>query len=693
MHCHRHFLEFRGQKRQNGLRERKALLIPFIFGIVLTCLTRQIRAESQWIVPNQVPSPPITNSQTEPAQALPVNPVSPSPQVTPGESKSSGKEQSPSGLRAALDMRIKKALQRVCPSEARPVSLLAIAERHSTAADRYKAVQAFWEAARVAMAIDFLTECLSELEKTQVPQSDQMALEAVKQFYTAQLYELRGELQAAMTSLSEAIGPDRDGQVAFPDDIPHTGGYRTQLEKLFPETPPLSLRRLNEMIPLARQSIYLHFQAGQSAHDAWLACKESYDGQRGDLWSALTCWRLWVDEQLHCAEAIENYNRLILEYVIASGNGQLSAENFVRMLVEQEARRAVSGQQAPPSPTGQTQHRNLSKAAEATGQRQAYHFRSLFRQEINDVVGPVASLREEPPFLLVFGNVRKSWALIPVSLSLENDQSFDDSISTSYFGNLQQGSPGVFAQEVIELSFKRGMRAATQGGLNTAVAMDEKLLTGGDFAQRARLYWNTAVIQAKYYVFLQYSAILSQLFPVVLARWSEPGAAEAMLQLQAFRRTVDAALQDIHLDMLDKGTKLISLNPKSNHTHVLAVTVPYIGEYDTKWDRIRATLPEPTRNAATRVVSRIPATYAALCQKALALNAADQARVAAVGCFLDKQQRMGPLLSALHFEHETWLELIELTGRYNQLIAEYVDLVRPDLDPKSFLSAVGVAQR
>ncbi|MGB4726095.1 MAG: hypothetical protein WBH86_01690, partial [Thermogutta sp.] len=194
------------------------------------------------------------------------------------------------------------------------------------------------------MAIDFLTECLSELEKTQVALGDQMALEAVKQLYTARIYELRGRLQASMASLLEAVGSDRDRQPVFPDDIPHTGGYRTQLEKLFPETPPLGLRRLNEMIPLARQSIYLHFQASQSAYDAWLACKEAYDAQRGDLWSALACWRLWVDEQLHCAEAIENYNRLILEYVITSGNGQLSAEDFVNMLVEQDARRVVSGQ-------------------------------------------------------------------------------------------------------------------------------------------------------------------------------------------------------------------------------------------------------------------------------------------------------------------------------------------------------------
>ncbi|HQF13817.1 MAG TPA: hypothetical protein PLS55_07960, partial [Thermogutta sp.] len=194
-------------------------------------------------------------------------------------------------------------------------------------------------------------------------------------------------------------------------------------------------------------------------------------------------------------------------------------------------------------------------------------------------------------------------------------------------------------------------------------------------------------------VFLQYSALLSELFPTVLARWNEPGAAEEMLQLQAFRRTVDAGLQDIHLKMLDRGSDLIALNSKSDNAHPVAITLPYVGEYDTRWDQIRTVLPEPTRTAAMRVVSRIPATYAALCQNALALNAADQARVFAVGRFLNKQERIGPVLSALHFEHEAWLGFIELTGQYNQLIAEYVSLVRPDLDQKSFLSAIGITQR
>ncbi len=312
---------------------------------------------------------------------------------------------------------------------------------------------------------------------------------------------------------------------------------------------------------------------------------------------------------------------------------------------------------------------------------------------INDPAKPSPPLGEESPFLLIWSTSRKPWPLIPVSLSNENGPAVDAGLSTPYFGKLQQGSAGVFVRQVAELSFKRGMTAAMQDGLNTGIPMDEKLLSEGDFAHQARRYWDIAAIQAKYYVFLQYSALLSELFPTVLARWNEPGAAEEMLQLQAFRRTVDAGLQDIHLKMLDRGSDLIALNSKSDNAHPVAITLPYVGEYDTRWDQIRTVLPEPTRTAAMRVVSRIPATYAALCQNALALNAADQARVFAVGRFLNRQERIGPVLSALQFEHEAWLGLIELTGQYNHLIAEYVSLVRPDLDQKDFLSAIGITPR
>jgi len=49
-----------------------------------------------------------------------------------------------------------------------------------------------------------------------------------------------------------------------------------------------------------------------------------------------------------------------------------------------------------------------------------------------------------------------------------------------------------------------------------------------------------------------------------------------------------------------------------------------------------------------------------------------------------------PLLQAIQLQCEIWLDFIELTGRYNQLIADYVALVRPDLNEKEFLTAIGI---
>jgi len=672
--------------------QRALVLISLLSGLLASAMS-VVLAESQWYVPDQSPQQQGTGtvSQTEPPKSLPSDQSSPSQSSESEVNERLPKGQTSGQVRAMLDARLKAALQHACPADARPIGLQDIAARHQSTESREKAILAFWRVARTAIVVDIVTEALSELEKLQVTTGDHVILDSFKQLYTARLYELRGDLQAGLVSLTYAVGEDDGRQLLFPDDIFHTGGYSTRLEKLYPGTAPLALRRLDEMIPLARQSIYLHFGASQSARDAWLAFKEAYEMQRVHLWDALACWRLWLEEQVRCTETIETYNRLILEYVLATGNGHLPAESFVKMLVEENACRVISSQRSSASTTGPSK----SSAARA-GEKpilQVMNSQPLATFAKHVALSGIESNDDRnSKFLLLPGTMSKQQWFLPVSMSSANDGWIQAGLSTPYFGALRQNSAGVFVQQLAEMSFKMGNAAAGGETRRNSVSLAGQMLRARDREKRVRLYWDVAVVQAKYAILLQYSAALSEVFPVVLARWNEPGMAEEMLRLQAYRRTGDAALQDIHLEMVEKAFTLLEATPNSNGIQAVATTLPYAGEYDTKWTEVKTQLPYSAQPVVSRVVCQIPSTYAALCQKGLALLAADQSRILDAGQFAGGQQPLGSFLNAIHLECETWQEFVELVGRYNQFIADYVCLVRPDLDENAFLRAIGISR-
>lgn len=667
--------------------------LPLILVFVLLNAGPQIEAleDSQWVVPDQIPF----------QQSGAVNPQGEQPTSPPGDSGFSSKQveskpgsdlpqrQTSVQIRTTLDTRLKLALQRTRPSNAQPIELGIVAQKCPSAETRQKAVTTFWQVARVAMTIDFVTEALSELESVQVRPNDQVTLESVKQLYMARLYEYRGDLQASMTSLSEIVGSGVDKQPLFPDDIPHTGGYSTQLEKLYQGAPPLGLRRIHEMIPLARQSIYLHFGAGQSSRDAWLAFKEAYDAQRTDLWTVLTCWRLWVEEQIRLAEAIETYNRLILEYIVTSGNGHIDSESFVRMLLEDDARRVISGADRTRSDAHMKSDRPGGSESGGTVPIDPRPWSPINSRIAVLFAKATASSNRLPLFSTVAQKQGRCPTLF-VSRSSQDEGWVQAGLSTPYFLTLPQSSAGIFVRKLAEQSFKTGEMALAESNRGEKVPLDSRIVKSRNRQDHVRLYWDVAVAQGRYCVLVQYSAALSEVFPILLARWNEPGVAEEMLQLQAFRRIADAALQDAHLEMVKKGFQLLEITGNTNGVQPIASTVPYVGEYDTKWEQVKSLLPYPARATAARAAYELRASYAALCQEGLALNAADQSRVVAAGRFLQGQLGITPLLHAIHLECEIWLHFIELTGRYNQLIADYVTLIRPDLNEKEFLTAIGI---
>lgn len=183
---------------------------------------------------------------------------------------------SASRLRPELDARLKTALRRSLRGDYRLVSLEDLFARWSGSGERKRAGRAYWQVTRLALSVDGLSQALAELETLSCPPERRAYLEAIKGVFSAKLVDLRGQLVQSQIALSQYSGDVGGKTLPFPDDLPHTGGYKTHLASLFPSgNVPTELRRIDNLLPLVRHSIYLHFVASRSARDAWLAYAET----------------------------------------------------------------------------------------------------------------------------------------------------------------------------------------------------------------------------------------------------------------------------------------------------------------------------------------------------------------------------------------------------------------------------------
>ncbi|MBC7350777.1 MAG: hypothetical protein H5U08_00310 [Thermogutta sp.] len=594
-------------------------------------------------------------------------------QAIPNTGTGSGVQQSrPSAaqLRPELDNRLKTALRRNFQQTDRIISLQSLLERYSRREDLTRAVKTYWTVVRLVASVDMLSQSLSELETFPCPPERRPYLEGLKGGITGQLIDLRGQLAAAQFELAAWAGvTDAQGRV-FPDDIPHTGGYNTYIDSLFHGQAPLEVRKIDELLPLVRQSIYLHFVAARSARDAWLAYRDAANAGAPNVEAAMQMWHLAITENLRCLEAVERYNELILEYILELRRYGQAPSNILPMLLEEGSRRVVSGAAAGSTPAS----RNTGDAATSARQADLSAERLPFACKN---LGPFTPLDRPQTLICRLIAFRES-------ATVETPE-----LTKGFFSSITATRLEDFVKELARFCTAESMQIRADKTLTLSEYLSNSSGQTEDRRVRTIQYWEVVEAQDRLFVLIKQSAVLSELFRVALREAERPGGAELVLQIHAERNAADAALQDAHADLLEKQF-ILKKNIPTSDIDLTAVTPPFAGAYDTRWSELAPYITPAQRVHLGKIAYRLPGIYAAMAQTASALLSADLARQRDAEAYLRGQIPLNTVLASVQLEFDLWLQFIEGVGQYNRAIAQYAASCLPLASLNDYLKAIGV---
>lgn len=577
-------------------------------------------------------------------------------------------------LREELDTRLKTGLRRSFQNTQRLVTLESLLVRHAGAQERKRSIAAYWRTVKLILILDALSQSLSELENLVCPPDRRAYMESIKGAATSRLAELRADLAAAQADLARWTGITDGNTQVFPDDLPHTGGYRTQLTSLFPDgTAPLELRKIDTLLPLLRQSIYLHYSAMRSAHDAWLAYCEATNSGTPQVEAALAMWQLEAEELVKCLEAIETYNSLILDYVISVAPTSASASQLLEMLLEPASRRVVSSVSAG-AQTGSPDAavRSGAGAAGAEGKTSG--------------ANPLDTLSEKWPF-----HVGLNRSHLFASLVAKENPGIGgaEGASKGFFSQITATRLETFVQQLTHLTIEEANRWLPPDKVDLRDFLANRGNGPGDWAQAAREYWEVIGAQVQLALAIKESSALGEIFAATLPRAGEPGAAEAMLEIHAVRRAADAALQDAHLRFVERRLMLGDRAGLSRGADVVAATLPFSGPYQTRWSYLAPRVDPKDRVHLAGLAEQIPHVYAAIVHAASALLSSDLARQQGLEAYRQGQLQLHNLLEMVRLEFALWREFFVAVRRYNCAIAEYVAGCLPGATLDQYLEAIG----
>lgn len=256
------------------------------------------------------------------------------PAAPPTENRSD--EQS--RLRDSMDQRLREVLRTTLPAGSVPRSLTAAVSGAGSGGSRAEIVTAYWKAVRAAGEVAAAQEAVDRLQALQPAPADAPLLQGLLAHAEAALQQAKVALKTAQYRLAGAVGSPIEQGLPFPSDIPHTGGYRTYLERLLPaQAAAWELRMLDRTLPLRRQAMILHHAAARAAEDAWSAYRDAYLGGSAVGPSLFRVWKLLWEEEVAFFAAAEDYNLAVLGFASRVAPADLTAAQYVGMLIETAA--------------------------------------------------------------------------------------------------------------------------------------------------------------------------------------------------------------------------------------------------------------------------------------------------------------------------------------------------------------------
>lgn len=251
----------------------------------------------------------------------------------PPAGESRGEEQSQ--LRESMDRRLREVLRTTLPAGSVPRSLASVLGGAAGGGKKAEIVTAYWQTVRAAGEVAAAQEAADRLQSIQVSPADSLIVQGLLAQVAASLQQAKVALKIAQYRLAGTAGLPVDSGLPFPSDIPHTGGYRTYMDRLAPfAAAGWELRMLDRTLPLRRQAMVLHHAAARAAEDAWSAYREAYLGGSPVGPALFRVWKLLWEEEVAFFAAAEDYNLAILGFASRVAPVDLTAAQYVGMLIE-----------------------------------------------------------------------------------------------------------------------------------------------------------------------------------------------------------------------------------------------------------------------------------------------------------------------------------------------------------------------
>jgi len=226
----------------------------------------------------------------------------------------------------------------------------------SSTTDRRRQIDithAYWRLVEAVADYCFCSDYDRRLRDLSAEASGEPELRTARASSAAQLRDAEAAVIAAQHDLASLAMLLPEAPLPLPVDLPHTGPYKTDFDRLPSRlTAPSTLRLIDRTLPIRRQAIDGRATAILAAEDAFEAAREAYRQNRTDLRTVLACMRQCLRQRRAMIRTVVLYNQDIADYAMVVAGPEATGQKLVGMLIRKtrEPVRPLVPKIMPPQP-------------------------------------------------------------------------------------------------------------------------------------------------------------------------------------------------------------------------------------------------------------------------------------------------------------------------------------------------------
>jgi hypothetical protein len=460
-------------------------------------------------------------------------------------------------------------------------------------------------------------------------------------------------------------------------DIPLTNDYNLYFDQI--RNPSNRLYTINLTIPVRKKQIEEHGEGILTALDVVETSAEEYANRATELTALVLSYeRLWKERKAF-TEAVLAYNQDIAEYAITVAPPNTDANSLAGMMIPQTGPDASSSRR----PLG---------APQPTNEEFRYRNNPSTNFKSSQLPTP-APFDEDPASRLLDGGVVPATHFHQANYEPSNSRVDFDEAHAQYA--LWRGLIGLDDP-------LRTQRLATYLHSEETLPRDAgRMVTLGEClnmcqpqARRDAIhaYWYAKEAIAVHQVLLDEANALEGLFQPASRMAMDAGGQSAGVQLQAMRRSVQAAILDAKISMIEAQAELTEIcTGRITDELLLPNSIPHGGRYQLRLDEQPRQLIEA--KGLEQLGSLVKVLQAQMVDHASTVVFADTARASALGRLGGGPPALNATMAFVERQAAHTVFFLRATTKYNIAIANYVLEIIPPSSPANQLESALVLTR